>query len=59
MNEKLFNEIVKDDYDKFSSLVNKGYFEISEFKDDVSNLANALSILSQVMEELNAIHSNS
>lgn len=47
MNEQAFKTIASDDFYKFSELVKKGYFETSDFSEEVLKLANTLLMLHQ------------
>lgn len=50
MNEKDFRTIVQGDLEKLNSLISKGYFDTSDFKEAVLNASNSLSILYQILD---------
>lgn len=51
MNEQAFYNIASEDFYNFSELVKKGFFETSDFIDEVLNLANTLLALHQELTQ--------
>ena len=51
MNELLFKQIAKNDLDNLNDLVNKGWYETSDFEKAVLDLSNTLSMLMEAINE--------
>ena len=51
MNELLFRQIAKNDLDNLNDLVNKGWYETSDFEKAVLDLSNTLSMLQEAIYE--------
>lgn len=51
MKEQIFNEIVKKDLDKFNKLVQKGYFNTSDFAESALTLSNSLAMYHQEVND--------
>ena len=51
MNELLFKQIVKNDLDNLNTLINKGWYETSDFEKAVLDLSNTLSMLGEAINE--------
>ena len=51
MNELLFKQIAKKDLDNLNDLVNKGWYETSDFEKAVLDLSNSLSMLQEAIYE--------
>lgn len=51
MNELLFKQIAKKDLDNLNTLINKGWYETSDFKKAVLDLSNTLSMLGEAINE--------
>ena len=51
MNELLFKQIAKKDLDNLNALINKGWYETSDFEKAVSDLSNTLSMLGEAIYE--------
>lgn len=49
MTEQLFKEICSKEFIKLNDLVNKGYFETSDFENCVLNLSDNLAMLHQAI----------
>ena len=51
MNELLFKQIAKKDLDNLNTLINKGWYETSDFEKAVLDLSNTLSMLQEAIYE--------
>lgn len=51
MNELLFKQIAKKDLDNLNTLINKGWYETSDFEKAVLDLSNTLSMLGEAINE--------
>ena len=51
MNELLFKQIAKKDLDNLNNLINKGWYETSDFEKAVLDLSNTLSMLQEAIYE--------
>lgn len=51
MNETLFSEIAKDDFQDLEKLIQKGLFQSSDFENAVLETANVLLSLHQAMQQ--------
>ena len=51
MNELLFKQIAKKNLDNLNTLINKGWYETSDFEKAVSDLADTLSMLGEAINE--------
>lgn len=51
MNELLFKQIAKKNLDNLNALINKGWYETSDFEKAVSDLADTLSMLGEAINE--------
>lgn len=51
MNELLFKQIAKKDLDNLNTLINKGWYETSDFKKAVLDLSNTLLMLGEAINE--------
>lgn len=51
MNELLFKQIAKKNLDNLNTLINKGWYETSDFEKAVSDLADTLSMLGEAISE--------
>lgn len=51
MNELLFKQIAKKDLDNLNDLINKGWYETSDFEKAVLDLSNTLSMLGEAINE--------
>ena len=51
MNELLFKQIAKKDLDNLNDLINKGWYETSDFEKVVLDLSNTLLMLGEAINE--------
>lgn len=51
MNELLFKQIAKKNLDNLNALINKGWYETSDFEKAVLDLSNTLSMLGEAINE--------
>ena len=51
MNELLFKQIAKKNLDNLNELINKGWYETSDFEKAVLDLSNTLSMLGEAINE--------